>query len=144
MSKQPNILVFFTDQQRPDSIGCYGQPLETTPHLDRLARQGLRLTRPFTPNPVYGPARASLQTGRYPTATGNHTNNIHLPENADTVAKHLSAAGYATGYLGKWHLASTGKEGPDCYRTSAVPPERRGGSGPDLHVCGAAASAEEA
>lgn len=127
MSEQPNILVFFTDQQRADSIGCYGQPMQTTPNLDRMAGRGLRCTRAFTPNPVCGPARASLQTGRYPSVTGNHVNNVHLPEDADTVARRLSAAGYATGYLGKWHLASTGKDGPDCFRTSAIPPRRRGG-----------------
>jgi uncharacterized sulfatase len=101
--------------------------MPTTPHLDRLAERGLRCDRAFSPNPVCGPARAAMQTGRYPTATGNHVNNIHLPEDADTVAKRLSAAGYATGYLGKWHLASTGKDGPDCFRTSAIPRRRRGG-----------------
>lgn len=71
MSKQPNLVVFFTDQQRPDSIGCYGQPLETTPNLDRLAARGVQFLRAFSPNPVCGPARASLQTGLYPAATGS-------------------------------------------------------------------------
>jgi arylsulfatase A-like enzyme len=126
--RPPNLLVFFTDQQRPDSIGCYGQPLPTTPHLDRMAAKGVRFERAYTPNPLCGPARASLQTGRYPTATGNHVNNIRLPEQAVTVAKLLSNAGYACGYLGKWHLASAGpKGGPDSFRTSAVPRALRGG-----------------
>lgn len=123
----PNLITFFTDQQRPDSIGCYGQALPTTPVLDRLAEQGVRFSSAFTPNPVCGPARASLQTGCYPTKTGNVVNNIHLPEDAVTVAKLLAASGYATGYCGKWHLASTGNCGPDCHRTTAVPPVRRGG-----------------
>jgi uncharacterized sulfatase len=123
----PNLLVFFTDQQRPDSIGCYGQPLPTTPNLDRMAAEGVRFNHAYSPNPLCGPCRAALQTGRYPTATGNHVNNIHLPEDADTLAKQLSAAGYSTGYLGKWHLASTGATGPDQFRTTAVPERRRGG-----------------
>lgn len=126
-SQQPNILFFFTDQQRPDSIGCYGQTLPTTPVLDRLAASGLRCARAYTPNPVCGPARAALQSGRYPTATGNHVNNIHLPEDATTVAKLMHDAGYATGYLGKWHLASTGKNNPESFRTSPIPERRRGG-----------------
>lgn len=125
--RRPHILFFFTDQQRPDSIGCYGQALPTTPVLDGLAAKGLRCARAYTPNPVCGPARAALQTGRYPTATGNHVNNIHLPEDAATLAKLLGQWGYATGYLGKWHLASTGKNNPDSFRTTAIPERRRGG-----------------
>ena len=125
--QRPNILFFFTDQQRPDSIGCYGQELPTTPVLDELASQGLRCAKAYTPNPVCGPARASLQTGRYPTVTGNHVNNIHLPENETTVAKLLHRSGYTTGYLGKWHLASTGKDNPESFRTSPIPHRRRGG-----------------
>ena len=123
---RPNLLVFFTDQQRPDTAGCYGQALPVTPTLYRFATQGVRFENAFTPNPLCGPTRAGLQTGRYPSATGNHINNIHLPEDCETIAKLLSKAGYATGYLGKWHLASSG-EGADCYRTTAVPPARRGG-----------------
>jgi uncharacterized sulfatase len=126
-SSRPNILFFFTDQQRPDSIGCYGQELPTTPVLDGLAADGFRCARALTPNPVCGPARAALQTGRYPTATGNHVNNVALPEDATTVAKLLGGAGYATGYLGKWHLASNGRGTPDSYRTKPVPEARRGG-----------------
>ena len=124
---QPNILFFFTDQQRPDSIGCYGQELPTTPVLDALAAKGLRCATAYTPNPVCGPARAALQTGMYPTSTGNHVNNVHLPEDYNSVAKILGASGYATGYLGKWHLASSGTSGEDNFRTSPVPPRRRGG-----------------
>jgi len=123
----PNLLVFFTDQQRPDSIGCYGQALPTTPNLDKMAADGVRFEHAYSPNPLCGPCRAALQTGRYPTATGNHMNNIHLPEQAETIAKQLAKAGYATGYLGKWHLASTGATGPDQYRTTAIPEPRRGG-----------------
>ena len=118
MSAQPNILFFFTDQQRPDSIGCYGQELDTTPALDAMAAEGVRFDRAYTPNPVCGPARASLQTGRYPASTGNHVNNVHLAEDYNSLAKLLNTAGYQTGYLGKWHLASTGaNDGPDSFRT---------------------------
>jgi arylsulfatase A-like enzyme len=116
---RPNVLVFFTDQQRWDTVGCYGNDLGLTPNLDRLADEGVRFELAFTAQPVCGPARACLQTGVYPTVTGCFRNGIHLPEDATTLAHRFGGAGYEVGYIGKWHLAGTG-DGP-------VPPERRGG-----------------
>ena len=74
----PNLIFFFTDQQRWDTLGCYGQPLAVTPNLDRLAADGVRFEYAFTPQPVCGPARACLQTGRYATETGCYVNGIAL------------------------------------------------------------------
>lgn len=125
---RPNILFFFSDQQRWDTLGCYGQPLPVTPNLDRMAEEGVRFEHAFTCQPVCGPARASLQTGRYPAEIGVFTNHRMLPPDSDTLARRLSAAGYEVGYIGKWHLASFGpQDGPDNFRTRPVPPERRGG-----------------
>ena len=84
--KRPNIIFYFSDQQRWDSLGCYGQPLDVTPNLDRLARQGVRFENAFTCQPVCGPARACLQTGRYPTETGCYRNAIALPNDIVTLA----------------------------------------------------------
>ena len=127
MSK-PNILFIFSDQQRWDTCGCYGQPLDITPNLDRMAREGVRFEQAFTCQPVCGPARASLQTGRYPTEVGCHTNHRMLPLDEKTIAHHFAENGYEVGYIGKWHLASTGPiGGPDDFRVKPVPPERRGG-----------------
>ena len=67
---QPNIIVFFTDQQRWDTAGCYGNQCGLTPNLDRLAEDGVRFEYAFTCQPVCGPARASIQTGKYATAIG--------------------------------------------------------------------------
>lgn len=122
--RPPNVLVFFTDQQRADTCGCYGQKLPVTPNLDRMAKSGVRFERAYTPQPVCGPARACLQTGRYATATGCFINGVSLPREEPTVAKALGAAGYETAYIGKWHLASD-RDG--AYREAPVPPERRGG-----------------
>lgn len=124
----PNILVFFSDQQRWDTVGCYGQALPITPHLDRLAREGVRFEHAFTCQPVCGPARACIQTGRYATEVGCHVNHRMLPVHEVTLAKLLRGSGYETAYIGKWHLASCGpRKGPDDFTVSAVPPERRGG-----------------
>ena len=125
--RQPNILFFFTDQQRWDTCGCYGQPLAVTPNLDQVAREGVRFENAFTCQPVCGPARSCIQTGRYATETGCFRNGMGLPPQERTIAHLLSEAGYEVGYIGKWHLASTPPQVD--YQTSAVPPERRGGYG---------------
>lgn len=132
----PNILFFFSDQQRADTLGCYGQPLPVTPNLDRAAAGGVRFERAFTCQPVCGPARACLQTGKYATEVGCVRNDRALPRDERTIAHVLSEAGYEVGYLGKWHLASNystdwfpvppGAERFSC-RDGAVPPDRRGG-----------------
>ena len=99
-----------------------------TPHLDRLAAEGVRFEHAFTCQPVCGPARAALQTGRYPTEVACPTNHCRLPANERTLAHGLVEQGYETAYIGKWHLASCGPMGgPDDFRTRAVPPDRRGG-----------------
>lgn len=124
----PNIVFLFSDQQRWDTCGCYGQPLAITPNLDRLAAEGVRFERAFTCQPVCGPARACLQTGKYATEVACHANHRRLPPGEKTIAHGLSGQGYEVGYIGKWHLASCGPlDGPDNFRTKAVPPERRGG-----------------
>lgn len=123
-----NIIFVFSDQQRWDTCGCYGQPLPITPNLDRMAEQGTIFKNAFSCQPVCGPARACIQTGRYPTEIGCYKNHTMLPMDAPTIAKILSGAGYETAYIGKWHLASTGpKDGPDDFLTKAIPPDRRGG-----------------
>ena len=125
---RPNVLVFFTDQQRWDTCGCYGQELPVTPNLDRLAAEGTLFRHAFTCQPVCGPARAAIQTGKYPTEVGCHTNHRRLPAGERTIAHLLGEAGYEVGYIGKWHLASCGERGgADDFREKPVPPDRRGG-----------------
>jgi arylsulfatase A-like enzyme len=129
---RPNILFLFSDQQRWDTMGCYGQPLNITPNLDRIAAQGVRFETAITCQPVCGPARACLQTGKYATEMGTFRNGIPLPLDERTLAHELKAAGYSVGYIGKWHLAShrfsvDKKPSIHNYEDSPVPPERRGG-----------------
>ncbi len=122
-AKQPNVVVVFSDQQRHDSCGLHGNPLGLTPNFDHFASRGTHVATCITPQPVCGPARACLQTGRFATAVGGgcHTNNGILPTDSDALAKRFAAAGYATGYFGKWHL------GPGGGASQAVAPEHRGG-----------------
>ena len=119
-SEKPNVIVFFTDQQRWDSTGVHGNPLDLTPNFDRMARQGTHLHTTVTCQPVCGPARSCLQTGMYATTTGCFRNAIPLPQDARTLAHFFGEGGYDTGYIGKWHLADRGVAGP-------VPEANRGG-----------------
>lgn len=105
-SAPPNVIIFFTDQQRWDTTGVHGNPLDLTPNFDRMAQRGTHLYYAFTCQPVCGPARAALQTGCYATQVGCFRNGIPLPPDAITMARCFREAGYDTAYIGKWHLAS--------------------------------------
>ncbi len=125
-----NIIFYFTDQQRWDTCGCFGQPLDITPNLDALAREGVKFDNAFSPQPVCGPCRALFQTGKYPTETGCFRNNIMLPASVKTLGQYIEEAGYETAYIGKWHLASDGElEKPPTidHTVTAIPRELRGG-----------------
>ncbi|MEM8783132.1 MAG: sulfatase-like hydrolase/transferase [Planctomycetota bacterium] len=120
IAKRPNLLVFFTDQQRHDTTGVHGCPLDLTPNFDRFARAGTDVHYAFTPNPVCGPARACLQTGTYSSTNGTVRNGIALNKDVPHLAALLADHGYHTAYFGKWHLVGHQVEGP-------VQPQDRGG-----------------
>ena len=125
-----NIIFYFTDQQRWDTCGCFGQPLDITPNLDQLAREGVKFDNAFSPQPVCGPCRALFQTGKWPTETGCFRNNLMLPAHIKTLGSYIEEAGYETAYIGKWHLASDGElEKPPVidHTVTAIPKELRGG-----------------
>lgn len=120
-----NILFIFSDQQRQDTMGIYGQKLNVTPNLDKLSKDGTVFENSFTAQPVCGPARACLQSGIYPSQLGTFKNGISLPKNIKTIANYLNDIGYETAYVGKWHLASD--DGIEEYHYKPVPPHKRGG-----------------
>ncbi len=126
---KPNVLFVFSDQQRWDTVDCYGAPLLAglTPNLDRMARTGVRFQYAFTPQPVCGPARAAMQTGRWASETGCFRNGIALDPNEKTIARWLGEAGYDTAYIGKWHLGPAKGPGTDESLAYAVPPAYQGG-----------------
>lgn len=115
----PNVIAVLTDQQRWDTLGAYRNPMDLTPTLDELAREGTLVEQAISPQPLCGPFRAALQTGKYATETGVWQSAIPLGEDEETLADLFSSAGYDVGYVGNWHLASTFDD--------PVPPEQRGG-----------------
>lgn len=119
MRSQPNIIVFFTDQQRWDTSSIFGNPHDLTPNFDRFAQRSTHLYHMLTPQPVCGPARAVMQTGQYASTNGCIANAIPLRPDARTMAHNFNEAGYQTGYIGKWHLSDKS--------LGAVPEESRGG-----------------
>ncbi|WP_299988868.1 sulfatase-like hydrolase/transferase [uncultured Ruegeria sp.] len=104
MPKQPNFVLFSTDQNRGDWLGCAGHPVVKTPHIDAIASKGTRFTDFHVATQVCMPNRASLLTGRFPSVHGLRNNGAILPRSANTFVDVLAEAGYRTASTGKSHL----------------------------------------
>ncbi|MDB1125341.1 sulfatase family protein [Vibrio algarum] len=102
--KRPNILLLFTDQQRKDSLGCYGNPIAITPNIDKLADTGAVFENYYTQSPICMPSRVSLLTGKYCSAHGIGTNGPEVPDSMLTIQKRLKPYGYKTANFGKLHF----------------------------------------
>lgn len=138
----PNLVFIMADQYRGDAMGCIGKEPVKTPHLDRLAAEGVNFTNAISSYPVSSPARAMLMTGMYPIhnkVVGNCNSEtapygVELPQDARCWSDVLKDQGYQTGYIGKWHLDSPYKPYVDTYNNRGkvawnewCPPERRHG-----------------
>jgi arylsulfatase A len=107
--KQPNYVIFLTDDLGYGDLACYGNPVNSTPNLDRFANQGVRLTDCHSAGTVCSPSRAALLTGREPYRSGFSYitgGNIYLRNSEVTIAELLKRKGYQTGFFGKWHLSN--------------------------------------
>ena len=100
----PNVLVIQPDQHRGTIMGCAGDKQVQTPNLDQLASEGIRFSHAASSSPVCSPFRGTMQTGLYPHTHGVIGNNILLDPELTGFAEVFADAGYATGYIGKWHL----------------------------------------
>ena len=108
-ANRPNVVIIFTDDQGYQDVGCYGAEGFETPHLDQLARQGIRFTNFYVAQPVCSASRAALLTGCYPNRVGIHGalgpgSDVGLHPDETTIADMLKKQGYATAIFGKWHL----------------------------------------
>lgn len=105
MRQRPNILILCTDQQRTDTLGCYGNPIVSTPNIDRLAEQGVLFENAFVQSPICSPSRGSFLTGRYPRTTRLRQNGQIMPPTEKPISRLVADAGYVAGLVGKFHLA---------------------------------------
>lgn len=117
-TEKPNLIIIHTDEHNFRTLSCYQKLMSedqafvwgkgnnsTTPNIDKLANEGAICTKYYASSPVCTPSRASLVTGLYPQATGAWKNGLHIREDIPTFATILRDQGYATSYVGKWHLA---------------------------------------
>jgi arylsulfatase A-like enzyme len=107
---KPNLVIFYSDDQGWGETGCYGNPEIPTPHIDSLAKNGVRFTQGYVAATYCSPSRAGLLTGRYPTRFGHEYNAVAnksgLRLDQVTLANRLKDLGYATCCVGKWHLGN--------------------------------------
>lgn len=104
MYKKPNVLLIYTDQQRQDSLRCYGNEYAISPNLDKLAEEGVRFDSYYVNSPVCTPSRMSFLTGRYCSSIGVGCNGILFPKEIDTLWGLLKPYGYHTAQIGKLHF----------------------------------------
>ena len=103
-SKKPNILILMVDQQRPDSLGCYGSKIAKTPNIDAIASDGILFENCYVQNPLCCPSRYSMLTGQYPHCHGVVANWYEPRPDQKSFAEYLGRAGYQSAAIGKMHL----------------------------------------
>ena len=101
---KPNVIVIYPDQLRAQSLPLFGEYQIETPHIDRLASEGLSIDNAISNCPVCTPARAMLVTGRYPQTTGHLINTTRTRHSEISIGDTFAHWGYKTGWVGKWHL----------------------------------------
>ncbi len=120
-TKQPNIIFILADDLAQADLGCYGNPFNETPNIDRIAKSGVKFTQSYSACPVCSPSRAAIMTGKHPARlkltnflVGERTDSLspllpakwtkYLGASEITLAERLKTRGYRTGFVGKWHL----------------------------------------
>jgi N-acetylglucosamine-6-sulfatase len=104
LAKRPNVVFILTDDQRSDALSCMGHPHLKTPHIDRLAKEGLLFKNHFCTTSLCSPSRASILGGLYAHSHGVVNNFTDYPRDLPTFPRQLQSAGYTTAYIGKWHM----------------------------------------
>jgi N-acetylglucosamine-6-sulfatase len=120
-SRLPNIVFVLVDDMRWDEMGVAGHPFLETPHMDRLAREGIRFENAFATTPLCSPSRAAFLTGQYAHTNGIVDNTARGGHDLQTFPRELQKAGYATGFFGKWHMGNDASPRPGFTHWVAMP-----------------------
>ncbi|MGC4110688.1 MAG: sulfatase-like hydrolase/transferase [Nocardioides sp.] len=118
-TERQNILFIFADQMHRYAMRCMGTDDIITPNLDRLAAEGTLFSNAYTNCPICTPARINFLTGLYTSQTNTFGNDAAIPPACRSIATDLNAAGYQTGFVGKWHIGAAGNR--------PIPEHLRGG-----------------
>ncbi len=109
LQRKPNLVLFLPDQQRADTIACYGGVKVHAPNLNKLASESVVFERAYVTHPVCTPSRSSLMTGTWPHINGCTRNSVPLDRRFHVFPEFMEDKDYRAAYIGKWHL---GEEGP--------------------------------
>ena len=134
MTDRPNLVFVMSDDHAAHAISAYGSVINETPHLDRLAREGMRFTRAFCTNAICTPSRAAILTGTYNHTNGVTTLDTPMDNTLDTYPKILQRAGYRTAIFGKWHLGHGPGHDPTGFDDWAVLPDQGEYHNPDFYT----------
>jgi arylsulfatase A-like enzyme len=134
--RSPNIIFIMSDDHAAHAMSCYHSRINKTPHLDRIATEGIRLDNCFCTNSICTPSRASILTGTYNHVNGVTTLATMMDNRLTTFPKLLQQAGYQTAIFGKWHLGTGPEHCPTGFDDWAVLPEQGRYFDPDFYLKG--------
>src|SRR5690625_2145511 len=112
VTKRPNIIFIMSDDHAAHAMSCYDSKINETPHLDRIANEGMRFDNCFCTNSICAPSRAAILTGMYNHKNGVKTLGDTFDSRQPTVQKMMKEKGYQTALIGKWHLGHGGHSDP--------------------------------
>src|SRR5258705_1585657 len=115
--RKPNLILFLPDQQRADTLACYGGVKVHAANLNKLASESVIFERTYVTHPVCTPSRSSLMTGTWPHSNGCTRNSVPLDRRFHVFSELIKDKGYQTSYMGQWHFGEDRPAGRECQQS---------------------------